>query len=93
MTGQLPAVATGRLKVTNYTAKINLTGRESYVVRSLQYKNISLVNNQHIKSNVVTLNYILQLYNLPVVTPDVVILNRIFPAGNCPVVTPKRRGF
>ena len=52
---------------------INLTGRESYVVRSLQYKNISLVNNQHIKSNVVTLNYILQLYNLPVVTPSVVV--------------------
>ena len=41
---------------------INLTGRESYVVKSLQYKNISLINNQHIKSNVVTLNYILQLY-------------------------------
>ena len=52
---------------------INIIGRESYVVRSLQYKNISLVNNQHIKSNVVTLNYILQLYNLPVVTPSVMV--------------------
>ena len=87
-TGQLPAVATGRLKVTNYTAKINLTGRESYVVRSLQYKNISLVNNQHIKSNVVTLSYILQLYNLPVVIPGVVTLNCIFLTYNVLVTTP-----
>ena len=52
---------------------INITSRESYVVRSLQYKNINLINNQHIKSNVVTLNYILQLYNLPVVTPSVMV--------------------
>ena len=66
---------------------INITSRESYVVRSLQYKNISLVNNQHIKSNVVTLSYILQLYNLPVVIPGVVTLNCIFLTYNVPVVT------
>ena len=52
---------------------INLTGRESYVVKSLQYKNISLINNQHIKSNVVTLNCIFLTYNVPVVTPSTVV--------------------
>ena len=52
---------------------INLTGRESYVVRSLQYKNISLINNQHIKSNVVTLNCIFLTYNVPVVTSSAVV--------------------
>ena len=67
---------------------INITSRESYVIRFLQYKNISLINNQHIKSNVVTLSYILQLYNLPVVIPGVVTLNCIFLTYNVPVVTP-----
>ena len=52
---------------------INLTGRESYVVRSLQYKNISLINNQHIKSNVVILNCIFLTYNVPVVTSSAVV--------------------
>ena len=52
---------------------INITSRESYVIRSLQYKNISLVNNQHIKSNVVTLNCIFLTYNVPVVTQSAVV--------------------
>ena len=52
---------------------INLTGRESYVVKSLQHKNISLINNQHIKSNVVTLNCIFLTYNVPVVTSSAVV--------------------
>ena len=52
---------------------INITGRESYEVQSFRYKNISLINNQHIKSNVVTLNCIFLTYNVPVVTPSVVV--------------------
>ena len=68
-TGQLPA-GNMRFKIT--TPGVT-TGRESCVVKSLQYKNIRLVNNQHIKSNVVTLNCILLTANVPVVTPSVVV--------------------
>ena len=72
---------------------INITSRESYVIRFLQYKNISLINNQHIKSNVVTLNCIFLTYNVPVVTPSAVTLNCISLTYNVSVVTPSAEVF